>query len=255
MTKNDVAKTRKTKNDAAGTGKKKTKPVAAPSEEKKKTKRKRSASVSKKTSPAKKSKKVEVKDALIEEPTEVENIPEPLPVDLETLSLAGNDTADTELQGDIDWQESIETQQVVGFSLGEQMYGVPVQQVIEALRLVSFTVLPEAPPGILGVINFRGEVIPLIYLREILGFPLYELEMSTPILVVKVSGRMLGLVVDEVEGVGAVPLGIQTPSDYLSTDVEYISAVARLDQNLLLIIDLDELRKAIPSLEIAVQPA
>jgi purine-binding chemotaxis protein CheW len=83
-------------------------------------------------------------------------------------------------------------------------HAVAVEQVVEVLRMVAATPLPDAPPWVLGVINVRGRVIPLIDVRARLGAPRLEPEPSTSVIVVQTDEVAAGLVVDEVVEVLAV---------------------------------------------------
>jgi purine-binding chemotaxis protein CheW len=144
-------------------------------------------------------------------------------------------------------QENIKIEDVVKFTLAGQLYGLLAQQVVEVLRMVAFTVLPVQPKGMLGVINFRGEVIPLLDLRRVIDLPAQHITLSTPIIVVRAGSRLLSVVVDEVLEVEAVPLSSRTQADEVSTDVRYVAAVARVEEGLLLIIDLEDMQQLLPN--------
>lgn len=135
----------------------------------------------------------------------------------------------------------------VNFTLAGQIYGLPVEQVIEVVRIVAITEVPEAPQGMLGVINFHGEVIPLISLREVFGLPWRDLELNTPVLVTSTAERLFGLLVDEVNDVGALSGEMQTNVEEISIDVRYLLAVTRMEEDLLLVIDLTTLHARFPA--------
>ena len=143
-----------------------------------------------------------------------------------------------------------ESYEVVKFTITGQRFGLPVYQVVEVLRLVAFTKLPESPKGMLGVINFRSEVIPLLDLRQVLGRPAAGLGLDTPVLVTHLNGRKIGLVVDEVLDVGAVSPDVQTASDEILSGMRFVTAVVRLDAGLLLVIDLAALHQTFPRVDV-----
>jgi purine-binding chemotaxis protein CheW len=145
-------------------------------------------------------------------------------------------------------QGDAKIEEVVKFTLARQLYGLPTRQVVEVQRMVAFTVLPVQPRGMLGVVNFRGEVIPLVDLRQVIDLPSQYVTLSTPILIARTRNRLFGLVVDEVLEVESVPLGSQTQVDEISTDVHYVAAVARVDEGLLLIVNLEEVQQAMPNI-------
>jgi purine-binding chemotaxis protein CheW len=131
-------------------------------------------------------------------------------------------------------------QEVVCFELDGQLYGLPVEQVIEVTRMVAVTELPKTPTGMLGVINFRGDIIPLLDLRQVLGLRPQRFGLSTPIVVAGSPGKPVGLIVDAIEGVRTLPA--KMPSNELFSDVQHVSAVAKIEEDLLLVIDLELLQ-------------
>lgn len=141
---------------------------------------------------------------------------------------------------------TVENQDVVRFTLAEQMYGLPVLQIVQVLRIVAFNVVPDPPHGMLGVIDFRGRVIPLIDLRRVFDLPSQSMGLNTPVLVARVSDRLLGLVVDEVMGVSALSGGVQVFANGNAHGVRYISGAARLDGKTMLMVNLEELERQFP---------
>ncbi len=89
--------------------------------------------------------------------------------------------------------------------LEKQDYAVPVGVVVEVLRLVALTPLPDAPPWMLGMLNLRGKGVPVLDLRRRLGLAPIEFGLDAAIVVVENSGRNVGLVVDEVAEVVEIP--------------------------------------------------
>lgn len=91
---------------------------------------------------------------------------------------------------------SLLTLQIAG-----QTYGVPVTRVVQIVEMVTITYLPQLPPAVRGVINYRGQVLPVMDLRERFGLPAQAYGLHTPIVLVEVNGRNLGLVADLVVAV------------------------------------------------------
>lgn len=94
------------------------------------------------------------------------------------------------------------------FRLDEQRLALPLEAVERVIRAVEITPLPKAPPGILGVINLQGHMIPVLNLHKLLGLephsaPPRELELSDQLIIAHLSGRRAALAVDEVKGVVA----------------------------------------------------
>ncbi len=90
---------------------------------------------------------------------------------------------------------------VTVFSLERREYAIPVESVVEAVRMAALTPLPRAAPWQAGALNLRGRVIPVIDLRQRLGLTPSEPGLDTRILVVEQSGTTAGLLVDAIVGV------------------------------------------------------
>lgn len=130
--------------------------------------------------------------------------------------------------------------QLVIFALASEDFGVPIEQVKEIIRFTSVTSLPKAPPAVLGVINLRNTVIPVVSLRERFGFPVQEVDNDTRIVVSDVCGQTVGFVVDAVTEVLRVSEdSIQPPPDNTSAvDSRFISGIGRIEDRLVIVLDL-----------------
>lgn len=127
------------------------------------------------------------------------------------------------------------------FRLNDREHALPLEHVVEVFRMVAVTPLPEAPPWMLGVMNVRGRVIPLIDLRVRLGMPPREPDLSTPIVVVETGGATAGLVADEVVEVLALPDEAVEPPDRSAGSTRVVSSLARLGDRLVLVLDTEAL--------------
>jgi len=106
----------------------------------------------------------------------------------------GDNEQDTDLA-----QEGIT--QYLSFILDGQIYGVPIVEVQEIRSDVSVTPLPNAPDYILGVLNLRGTIIPVIDLRTRFGLPFREIDDLSVVVVINVGQRLAGMMVDAVSDV------------------------------------------------------
>jgi purine-binding chemotaxis protein CheW len=131
-----------------------------------------------------------------------------------------------------------ETATLIVFSLGDAEYALPVQQIVEALRMVAITPMPESPESIAGVINLRGRVIPILDLRRRLGLPPCPFELRNPILVAADNRRFVGLVVDEVVQMLTLPTNAIDGPEALGKARQSVSSVARTGDRLIMILDL-----------------
>ncbi len=95
--------------------------------------------------------------------------------------------------------------QLCTFRVGGEDYAIDIMRVREIIPWQPVTPVPRAPPFVEGVIRLRGEVIPVLDVRRRLGLAVTPPTRKTKILIVKVAGRRLGLVVDEVTEVVRIP--------------------------------------------------
>jgi purine-binding chemotaxis protein CheW len=121
-------------------------------------------------------------------------------------------------------------------------YALPVAQVIEILRMVAVTPLPESPPWIAGILNLRGKGVPVMDLRHRLGLPVLPADVNAHIVVLEVRGQLLGLIADEVIEILLLSRDALQPVDRLPGATQLFSALAHAGQRLILVFDLDRLQ-------------
>ncbi len=136
--------------------------------------------------------------------------------------------------------------QVVSFTVGTKQYAVEIDRVIEIVYYIEPNLFPEAPAYILGVIDLRGTIIPVLHLEAYLG-----MKGEPPkgyILVVRVGLQTLGIMVDEVYDVMHVtPEQVQDADHVLDAEqTRHVKAVIRAADRLLLLLDLDRFSWAEP---------
>ena len=124
------------------------------------------------------------------------------------------------------------------FRLRDGDYALDVADVVEVLSMVMLAYLPGAPPWLIGMLNLRGQVLPVLDLRLRLGFTAPALALDTPIIVARTGDRLAGLIVDEVCDVVSLPAHALAPPDALAGDAHPIAAVARADARLILLLNL-----------------
>lgn len=147
------------------------------------------------------------------------------------------------IEGDNRQAEDI--RQFVAFRLGQEDYAVDILQVQEIIRLENITWLPRKPSYVLGVINLRGEIIPIIELRTKFGLKGIAATRATRILVTQIAGKLVGLVVDLVHEVLDVLVSqIDNEPELLSADrrmAQYVKGIAKLDKRIFIILDLEKI--------------
>jgi len=137
---------------------------------------------------------------------------------------------------------SEESLQVVSFSLGGEEFGVDILKVQEINRMVEVTRVPNSPTYVEGVINLRGKVIPVINLRQRFGIEDQKRDSHTRIVVVELSGVIVGFLVDSVQEVLRIPRTVIEPPPTITggQHTDYITGVGKLEDRLLLLLDLDK---------------
>ncbi len=139
-------------------------------------------------------------------------------------------------------EQTGELLQLVSFNIGSEEFGVDILKVQEINRMVEITRVPQAPPYVEGVINLRGKVIPIVDLRKRFNLEDKEYDKNTRIVVVDISGNIMGMVVDSVSEVLRLPSNtIEPPPEIVaSINSEYIKGVAKLEDRLLIFLDLSK---------------
>ncbi len=131
--------------------------------------------------------------------------------------------------------------QLLTFKLADQEYALDIGNVVQVVRMVAVTRAPKAPPHIEGMINLRGKVIPVINLRQRCGLRDEPYDLNTQLLIARFNGRMLALMVDVVSEVLSVAQDGIEPPDQIGPQMKYLSAVGKLGDRLILILDLHTL--------------
>lgn len=131
------------------------------------------------------------------------------------------------------------TCQLVVFTLDEQRYALHLSAVHRTVRMVAITPLPSAPEVVIGVINVKGQVIPVLDLRLRFRLPPRPPQLSDHLLIASTGRRTVALVADEVGGVVQQNEAGIVPPEEIVPGLEYVTGVTRLDDGLLFIHDLD----------------
>lgn len=133
--------------------------------------------------------------------------------------------------------------QLVTFRIGEEEFGVDILAVQEIIRLMQITMVPRAPEFIEGVINLRGKVIPVINMRRRFNKEQVTADSSTRIVVMELDQKIVGFLVDGVSEVLRIPEStVEDPPPVVAgIGSEYIRGIGKLDNRLLILLDLHNL--------------
>jgi purine-binding chemotaxis protein CheW len=134
-----------------------------------------------------------------------------------------------------------EQRQMVVFRLGTEAYGVDVFRVSEIIRLRDITPVPLTKAHIRGLVNLRGQTIPVVDLRVRLQLEAVEDTSSTRIVVVETGDGLVGLLVDEARDVILMKAeDIQAPPSCGDSGQEFVLGVGVRSEGLITILDLDK---------------
>lgn len=133
--------------------------------------------------------------------------------------------------------------QIGTFRLDGQLYGVDILRMREILLPQDIVRVPRAPRIMEGVINLRGQVIPVVSLRARMNLPLRPFDKKTRIINMEISGMTVGFLVDSIEQLHSVRAAdIQAPpSTFCAVEEECISGMARIGDAMLVLLDPDRL--------------
>jgi purine-binding chemotaxis protein CheW len=135
--------------------------------------------------------------------------------------------------------------QFVGFRLESEEYAIAITKIQEIIAMKPITRIPQVPDFIEGLTNLRGSVIPIVNLRTLFGLPRRDFDDETRTIIVNVGDRTIGYIVDEVTQVMRVA-GEQiqsAPASITALAKRYIAGLARLDDRLLIILDIEKLMR------------
>ena len=140
--------------------------------------------------------------------------------------------------------------QLVTFHLGEELYGVNIMDVKEIVRLQNVRVIPNAPYYVEGIINLRGEIIPIIDLHKRFKIQAAsrseDIEMEGGFIILNIDGSKIGIIIDKVERVVTVKgEDVKDPPQMLSgIGTEYIEGVVREETGYLIMLNTRKLFNA-----------
>ncbi len=138
-------------------------------------------------------------------------------------------------------KETIEMVQLVTFTMAGETYALGIQQVEAIINLVPITRVPKAPAHIDGVINLRGEIVPVINTRKRLRLPIIERKASNQIIILAFEAEKVkaGFLVDSVQEVIRLPeTAIEPPTRVSeSVDIDYLKGVGKIDNKIIIMLN------------------
>lgn len=145
-------------------------------------------------------------------------------------------------------------QECLSFRIGSEHYAIDILSVQEVRRFEPPTRIAQAHEQVLGVLDLRGVIVPIVDLRLRLGVQQPRFDANTVVIVMKVGSREFGLVVDGVDDVLGLQPGQLRPMPAMSSGVaaDLLRAIATVGERMLLLIDVDRLMRS-PALGLHVE--
>jgi purine-binding chemotaxis protein CheW len=131
-------------------------------------------------------------------------------------------------------------QQIVVFTLDEMSYALSLNNVVRVIHAVEVRRLPNAPEIISGIINIQGQIIPVADIRKRFGLAEREIELDDRMIIADTGKRKVALFVDAVTGIKDLATRQFVNSEEALPFAEYIKGVAKVDDELILIYDLEQ---------------
>ncbi|TDT68583.1 purine-binding chemotaxis protein CheW [Hypnocyclicus thermotrophus] len=133
--------------------------------------------------------------------------------------------------------------QVVVFILDKNYYGVHILQVQEIIKMTEITQLPNTPDFIKGIVNLRGNIVPIMNLRKRFGLTEQKENENAKILILKLEELQFGIIVDEISEVEKVSVSsIEAPPKIVSgVRGEFINGIAKTNDRLLILLNIEKI--------------
>ncbi|MFC3116457.1 chemotaxis protein CheW [Cellvibrio fontiphilus] len=136
-----------------------------------------------------------------------------------------------------------ELQEFLTFSLGDEHYAIDILTVKEIRGYESVTKIANAPPFIKGVINLRGDIVPIVDLRIKFNVGQATYDEFTIVIVLHIRNRIVGMVVDGVSDVvGLKKEQLRPPPDFgVAFNSRYLLGLASVNEQMIILVDINEL--------------
>lgn len=144
-----------------------------------------------------------------------------------------------EIASSQDADSCIFVERAVAFFLAGQRYALPIDRVNEIQQIVAFSEVPSGGSSVVGMVNLRGNVIPAIDLRRLVGLEPCEYTLETPMIITWTRGQTVALIVDEVQDVLELPEGCLQGAPPLHALSSKMIGVCRMSDGLIYLLDVD----------------
>ncbi|BAU29921.1 two-component system chemotaxis sensor kinase CheA [Aneurinibacillus soli] len=144
------------------------------------------------------------------------------------------------VQADIEQRVKSHERQLVTFELADEEYGLDVQYVKDIITVPEITAVMSPPFSVLGIINLRGQLIPVIDMRQRFGMPQCDVTRKSRVVVVELQERLIGMLVDRVTEVLEIEEDTIEPApESGNVQSKFIEGISRFDERLVILLHLD----------------
>ncbi|OGK05331.1 MAG: chemotaxis protein CheW [Candidatus Riflebacteria bacterium GWC2_50_8] len=139
--------------------------------------------------------------------------------------------------------EDAQEDKFLTFRVGKEEYGIEIRYVTEIVGIQKITEVPEMPDYVKGVINLRGNVIPVVDVRLMFKMQPFEYDDRTCVIVVTIEESPIGLVVDTVKEVVSILPDRISPAPQMSKGKmgRYVNGIGRMDEEVIILLAIDKL--------------
>jgi purine-binding chemotaxis protein CheW len=129
---------------------------------------------------------------------------------------------------------------VVIFTLDDQLYALPINNVLRVIHALRITALPKAPDVVSGIINVKGQIIPVVDMRKRFRLVVRDVIPDDNFILANTGKRDVALWIDRVKEVKEIAAGGYSDTRASLPYVEFVKGVAKIENEFILIYDLEQ---------------
>lgn len=139
--------------------------------------------------------------------------------------------------------EDTQENKFLTFRVGKEDYGIEIRYVTEIVGIQKITEVPDMPDYVKGVINLRGNVIPVVDVRLMFRMQPFDYDDRTCVIVVTIAESPIGLVVDTVKEVVSILPDRISPAPQMNKGKmgRYVNGIGRMDEEVVILLAIDKL--------------
>lgn len=136
--------------------------------------------------------------------------------------------------------DEVEQNKYLTFAIGEDSYGIGIEVVDDIIGVQDVTYVPSQPEYLKGVINLRGQIIPVLDIRIRFNQDARDYDDRTCIVVIKMEDTPVGIVVDRVQEVLTIS-EVTVPSTFSNAAENFMTGIGKYNENIILLVDCESL--------------